>query len=206
MSIYPNVTEQDLINLRELAKPQEEQNNIILKQTHDLKLAESLLPNTKKLGDVIKESKPETSQSAIDNTSQPAIENTQISLPIENERIQPGVVYDRSLENTLSNMKNFLGFFNIEETDNGDIFWNGVPVEKKEGNKAKINEKIYKITPGTQRVLADTSNIPLKNLIDKDNEKFINILENLGFEIYKAIRGESKSGRYKQSETFFKKP
>ena len=34
---------------------------------------------------------------------------------------------------------------------------------------------------------------------------FNNILESLGFEKYKPIRGESKSGRYKQSKTNFKK-
>ena len=70
MSIYSNVTEQDMINLRKLAEQQKSQRalkikNRILKQTHDIKLAESLSPITKKLdevkettqqlGDVIKE-------------------------------------------------------------------------------------------------------------------------------------------------------
>ena len=68
MSIYSNVTEQDLINLRKLTEQQREQRplkikNRILKQTHDVKIAESLSPITnkldetsEKLGDVIKES------------------------------------------------------------------------------------------------------------------------------------------------------
>ena len=47
MSNYSNVTEQDLLNLRKLAEQQKEQRalknkNRILKQTHDVKLAESL--------------------------------------------------------------------------------------------------------------------------------------------------------------------
>ena len=82
MSIYSTVTEKDLDNLRKLAEQQKEQRalkikNRILKQTHDVKLAESLSPITKKLdgvkkttqelGDVIKESKPETPQLAIEN-------------------------------------------------------------------------------------------------------------------------------------------
>ena len=51
MSIYSNVTEQDLINLRKLAEQQKNQRalkikNRILKQTHDEKLAESLSSNT----------------------------------------------------------------------------------------------------------------------------------------------------------------
>ena len=54
MSIYPNVTEQDLDNLRKLAQQQKQERalkikNRILKQTHDIKLAESLSPITKKL-------------------------------------------------------------------------------------------------------------------------------------------------------------
>ena len=45
MSIYSNVTEQDLINLRKIAEQQKNQRtekieNRILKQTHDIKLAE----------------------------------------------------------------------------------------------------------------------------------------------------------------------
>ena len=70
ISIYPNVTEQDLINLRKLAEQQKDQRAIKiktrnLKQTHDIKLADSLSPNTKKLDEskkireVIKESNSE---------------------------------------------------------------------------------------------------------------------------------------------------
>ena len=54
MSIYSNVTEQDLDNLRKLAQQQKEQRalkikNRILEKTHDKKLAESLSPVTKRL-------------------------------------------------------------------------------------------------------------------------------------------------------------
>ena len=75
-----------------------------MKQTHDIKLAESLSPitkkldevkeSTKKLGDVIKEN----------NTPQLAIENTHDALPIEKDKLHPGVLYDTSLENTLNIM------------------------------------------------------------------------------------------------------
>ena len=52
MSIYSNVTEQDLNILRKLAEYQKEQRalkikNRILKQTQEIKLAESLSPITK---------------------------------------------------------------------------------------------------------------------------------------------------------------
>ena len=114
-SIYSNVTEKDLDNLRKLAEQQKNQRaieikNRILKQTHDVKLAESLSPITKKLdevnkstqelGDVIKESKPETPQLAIANTQTPAIENITVS---------------NSLRDTLSFMKKSKNFFKLEQ-------------------------------------------------------------------------------------------
>ena len=57
MSIYSNVTEQDLNNLRKLAEQQKSQRllkfkNRILEQTHVKKLAESLSPITKKIDEV----------------------------------------------------------------------------------------------------------------------------------------------------------
>ena len=52
MSIYSNVTEKDLDNLRKLADQQKNERalkikNRILKQTHDVALADSLSPITK---------------------------------------------------------------------------------------------------------------------------------------------------------------
>ena len=117
MSIYSNVTEEDLISLRKLAEQQENQRaekieNRILKKTHDIKLAESLSPITKKLEDVNKSTQElgEIDKKSQPNTPQLAIEYTHTALHIENEKIQPGVIYDTSLENTLSNMKNDFGF------------------------------------------------------------------------------------------------
>ena len=102
-------------------------------------------------------------------------------------------------------MKENIGFFNIEERDNGDNFWNGIPVEKVGCNKIKINENVFDIARGIQKVLTDTSNIPIKKLNDQDRVIFNNILESLDFKNYKPVRGESKSGRYKQSKSNFNK-
>ena len=53
MSIYANVTEQDLINIRKIAEQKNQRalkiKNTILKQIHDIKLTESFSPITKKL-------------------------------------------------------------------------------------------------------------------------------------------------------------
>ena len=38
------------------------------------------------------------------------MENTHNALPIENEQLLPGVIYDTSLENTLNSMKKILVF------------------------------------------------------------------------------------------------
>ena len=106
MSIYSKITEKDLENLRKLAQPQKNQRaekikNRILKQTHDIKLAESLSPITEKLdetnknlSDVIKESTQNLGNVIKENyTHQIAIENPQTP-----------VVSD-SLRDTLSFMK-----------------------------------------------------------------------------------------------------
>ena len=80
MSLYSDVTEQHLIILRKLSEQQKNQRalkikNRILKQTHDVKLAKSLSPITKKFDDVkktthelrvvVKESKPSQNNKTI---------------------------------------------------------------------------------------------------------------------------------------------
>ena len=102
MSNYSNVIEQDLLNLRKLAEQQQNQRPLKIKrrflnQTHDIKLAESLSSITKKLKEV-KESNQKLGEDNKENsTSQPAIKHTSPLLPIENEQIQLGVIYDTSI-------------------------------------------------------------------------------------------------------------
>ena len=72
------------------------------------------------------------------------------------------------------------------------------------GKKIKIHEDVCDITPRIQKVLTDTSKIPMKKINDQVKEIFTNIRKPR-FEKYKAIGDESKSGRYKQSKTKFKK-
>ena len=126
MSIYPNVTENDLIILRKLTEQQKEQRalkikNRVLKQTKNFKLAESLSPITKKLDEVnkstqevseiIKKSQPSQNIKTILQNSQSqtaAIENTNIS---------------RSLLDTLAFMRTSKYFFRLIE-DDGKVYWN----------------------------------------------------------------------------------
>ena len=219
MSIYSNVTEEDMINLRKLAQQQKEKRaeklkNRILKQTHDIKLAESLSPITKKLdetteklGDVIEESTQNLGKVIKENnTPQLAIENTPTCQPaIENTQTPPGLLYDVSLENTLPNMKDKQkGFFKIEEDENGQRFWNGIPVEILGDSRIQINGINFNITPNLQNVFTDKTGKSLKKLSKKENRTYKQLLNTLNYEDYIPRYGETNSGRYKNTKDILK--
>ena len=112
-----------------------------------MKLAESLSPITKKL-DEVKESTEKLGENVKEDNTQLAIENTHNALPIENEQIQPRVVYDTSLENTFSNMKDNTGFFKSYSDPKHGWMWKGYPIKISSGTEVKINNKKVNITPG----------------------------------------------------------
>ena len=212
MSIYSNVTEQDLDNLRKLAQQQKEQRalkikNRILERTHDKKLAESLSPLTKrldliennkgeKIDDLIKKSESELP--AIENiqaqAETPAIENTQAHAEtpaVENTQTQPGVLYDVSLENTLTNMKDReKGIFKIREDKDGQRYWNGVPIEIPGDSRLKIKGKNFNITHNLQNVFTDTTGKSLKNLTKTENKTYKKLLQTLEYDVYRPKQGE----------------
>ena len=176
MSIYSNVTKQFLNNLRKFAEQQKDQfalkiENRIFKQSLDIKLAEILSPITKKLdevkettrkiGDVIEESQPETSQLATENSEpQLQIENNQDDTP-------PGELYYVPLENTLTNKKKEQkGFFQIKEDQKGQRVRNKIPVAESGDSRVEIKGKNFKLTPNLQNVFTDTTGKSLKNLIE----------------------------------------
>ena len=210
MSIYSNVTEQDLDNLRKLAQQQKEQRaekikNRILKQTHDVKLAESLSPITKKLdetnknlsdviiestqnlGNVIKENN--TPQPAFENTPQPAIENT--PQPIEDNE---GDVYDVELENTLNKMTDNTGFFKTHYDRQRGWILNNHPIKMPGGTKIEIDKNEYNITPGLQNVFTDTKYETAKSMSDMEKVVFRDILQKTNYNTYKRGKG-NMSGR-----------
>ena len=198
MSICSNVTEQDTINLRKIAHQQKEQRalkikNRILKQTHDEKLAESLSPLTKRL-DLIENNKGEKIEDLIKKSQSelPAIENTQTL---------PGVLYDVELENTLTNMKEKeKGFFKIEEDQNGQRFWNGIPVEISGDSRIELKRKDFNITPNLQKVFTDTTGKSLKKLDKTEMQTYKQLLKTLNYKNYKHKSGEKNSGRYTNTQ------
>ena len=79
--------------------------------------------------------------------------------------------------------------------------WNGDPVKMLRGTELEIKYKKFNKTPNLQKVITETSNIPLKKLNDQEREIYNTILEALDFNNYKPKSDESKSGRYKQSKS-----
>ena len=183
MSIFSNVTEQDLINLRKLADQQKNQRvekikNRIIEKTHDNKLAESLSPitekldtidnSTKQLGVVVKKSKVEDG-----NTQTPAIKNTTTS---------------QSLRDTLSFMKKSKNFFKLEQTDKDKVFWNKIPTKALGENRISIKDQEFDIKPNFQNYFTNTK-LTTENMNNEDKLTIFNILENIGFYSMRHTKG-----------------
>ena len=150
MSIYSNVSEQNLINLRKLAQKQKKQRalkigNRILKKTHDDKLAESLSPLTKrldlieknkgeKIGELIKKSESESP--AIENTQTkaetPAIENIKPILRNSESQTPKLVSASDELVKTFSKMNDSKSFFKVTRDAKGKFSRNNMEVINKE--------------------------------------------------------------------------
>ena len=130
MSIYSNVTEQDLDNLRKIAQQQKNQRalkikNRILKQTHDIKLAESLSPITKKLdtinestqkiSDIVKESKSEVDIKTLPNSSK----------------------FSNAMRQMIGSLMNSRNSLEISQDESGRANILGVPIQISEGDIKK---------------------------------------------------------------------
>ena len=148
MSIYSNVTGEDFINLRKLVEQQKNQRaleikNRKLKQTHDIKLAESLSPVTQKLHDVIKE------------TFQPS-ENIKPILQFSQSQTPKLVSASDELVETFSKMKDSKNIFEVIRDAEGKFSWAGEEVIPLGGNRFEINGEEYKLTLKIQRAFTDT--------------------------------------------------
>ena len=157
MSIYPKVTEQGLISLREISEIHRQpiyllKLKLTLKQTHDTKLAESPSLTTKKL-DKINEPTRKTGEVITESIS--IIENNQEMVPVENEskdeniRTNPKAhpnssVFRELITETLSflmssskSKKNFPSRESIP----------GAPIHTLVGDKLRIRDNDYELTP-----------------------------------------------------------
>ena len=190
MSIYSNVTEKDLDNLRKLADQQKNQRaikikNRILNQTHDVKLAESLSPITKKLdelnkstqevGDKIKESNSKIDLEALPNSS-----NFSNSM--------------REMIGSLMRSKNSLRITQ-DESHRANIL--DVPIQISGADTIKINENIYELTPEIYKVLSDTGYTGKDMKNESDILMMDNIIRDLGY--------TGRDDRDSKRKTFFLK-
>ena len=148
-----------------------------MKQTHDVKLAESLNPireklddvneSTQEVGEIIKNSQPSQNFKSVLQNSQSqtsAIENTNIS---------------RSLLDTLASMKTSKNFFKLTE-DGGRVYWNEVLINPLVDNRIRIKDRKYVISPDIQAYFTNTK--LTTNFLDNfDKETVFDILQNVGF-------------------------
>ena len=170
MSIYPNVTREDLTNLRKLAEKQKNQRarkikNRISKQTHDIKLAENLPlitkifkegnETTKTSGETVKKSDVED-----ENTQTPAIQN---------------IKGTQSLRGTLT-LKKRKNFFKKPETENGDVFWNKTVIKPLGENKSSTIDEGYNIYPTIQAYFTNTK-LTARHMDDEDKLTVSNVVE-----------------------------
>ena len=177
------MTEQDLIYLRKLAEQQKNQRvekieNRILKQTHDIKLAESPSPITNKLEDV-KKSTQEVSE--IIKKARPSqhiktiLQNSQSQTPaIEN------ITGTQPLRDTLAFMKQSNNFFKLEERPNGRMYRNSVRNKPVRENTIDFIGREYDVTPSIQQYFRKTGSTT-KSMNNNEKETVYNILKDVGF-------------------------
>ena len=192
MSIYSNVTEGDLDNIRKLAEQQKNQRaennkNRILKQTHDVKLAESLSPiikkldvtnwSTKQLGEIIKKSDVEDGI-----TQTQAIKN---------------ITGTQSLRDTLTHMKGSKNFIKLVEKDDGQVFWNKILIKALGENRISFKDQEYDIKPNIQTYFPNAI-LTTKNMDDEDELIVYDILKITGFYSMKHTKG-LKSARMRDA-------
>ena len=190
MSIYSNVTEKDLDNLRKLADQQKNQRaikikNRILKQTHDVKLAENLSAITKKLDEVNKSTqevgdKIKESNSKIDLEALPNSSNFSNSM--------------REMIGSLMRSKNSLRITQ-DESHRANIL--GVLIQISGADTIKINENIYELTPEIYKALSDTGYTGKDMKNESDILMMDNIIRDLGY--------TGREDRDSKRKTFFLK-
>ena len=199
MSIYSNVIEQDLINLRKLAEQQKNQRalkikNRILKQTHDEKLAESLSPITEPINKKIDEVNKSTKEvSEIIKKSQSSqniktiLQNSESQTPaIEN------ITGTQSLCDFLTHMKGSKIFFKLVEKPDGKVYWNNVRIKPVRENTIDIIGREYDVTPNIQHYFRKTGSTT-KYLNDNEKGIVYNILKDVGFYDKRHTRGLNSS-------------
>ena len=203
MSIFSNVTEQDLINLRKLAEQQKEQRalkikNRILKQTHDDKLAESLSPFTKKLEEVNKSTKYIGEVNKGSNSENEKIQEiVPVEIESEDENIRTNLralpnssMFSDQMTKTLGRLMSSANSLKIKSSRSGATIL-GVPIYTLGGDRIQIKDNIYDLTPEIYKALSYTGYTG-KTMKNENDILMLNIiirgLEYTGFGDYASKR------------------
>ena len=194
MSIYSNVTEKDLDNLRKLANQQKNERaekikNRILKQTHDIKLAESLSPITKKLDEVNKSTQETLSpiNEKLDTINESTLKVGDIIKESKSSDILKNTF--KSLEEEPNNALKLVK----DEAGNMSVF--GIDIKSLGGNKILVGDnKVYDISTEMHKALSN-STYTGKSMRNKEDElKLYNFLTDIG---YTKSRSKNKTSQMK---------
>ena len=193
-----------MINLRRLADQQKEQRALkirkrILKQTHDIKLAESLSPITKKLeevnkstekiGDVIKESNSENenNQEIVPVEIESEDENNQTNL----RALPNSSIFSNQMTKTLGRLMSSANSLKINSSPSGASIL-GVPVYTLGGDRLQIKDNVCDLTPEIYKALSYTgyTGENLKN--ENDILMLYNIIRDLSYTGIGDIKSKRK--------------
>ena len=90
------------------------------------------------------------------------------------------------------------------EDQNGQRFWNGIPVEISGDSSIEIKGIDFNVTHNLQNVFTDTTGKSLKKLNKKENQTNKKLLNTPNYEDYKPKYGKINSCRYKNTKNILK--
>ena len=183
-----------MINLRKLADQQKNQRALkikkrILKQTHDIKLAESLTPITKKLdeinqsvkkiGEAIKESISENIQEVVPveiDSDKSEVDNAKLNITA----LPNSSIFSELMTKTFGRLMSRSNSLKIKSSPSGATML-GVPIYTLGGDKSRIRDNDYESTPEKYKALSYTgySGKTMKN--ENDNLMMNNFINDLGY-------------------------
>ena len=200
MSIYSNLTEQDLINLRKLGEQQKnlralKSKNRVLKPFHDIK---SLSPITKKLHTInesIKKIGEVINKSNTENRNLQEILAVKIESEDENVHTNLWALPNSSIlsdlmTKTLGSLMSSSNSLKINSSPSGAKIFS-VTIYTLGGDRIRINDNIYDITPEIHKALSSTSYTGKTMKNGDDILTMYNFLRDLGY----AGRGDRHANR-----------
>ena len=186
MSIYSNVTKEDLDNLRKLAEQQKNRRDIkiknrILKQRHDVKLAESLSPITKKLDEVKKTT--QESLLPINNKLNTINESTQkVGDIIKESNSEKEIIPSILLQDTFKSLYETSNSLKLNKDNDDNLSILGTPIKSLGGDKILVNDNnIYEFTPEIHKALSKSFYTGKSMRNENDRITLYNFLTDIGY-------------------------